>query len=180
MHCRLVISWVSTHTTCTKSTALIWLLCQFDATQQSVITVGMRNQDELSLRVLDAGGQEEQKCRSNADEPGLQPVSLHLHHHSREAAAGRWQSEPRHVGPFLLQYAAYTLVSALWYWVIAVQTFMNVGLQVAERVLHRIAAIPFAQADKSATPLLSHCLLHRERQGLPAAFPQHCYDSGCN
>ena len=113
MHCRFVISWVSTHTTCTKSTALIWLLCQFDATQQSVITVGMRNQDELSLRVVDAGGQEKQKCGSNADEPRLQPVSLHLHHHSREAAAGRWQSEPRHVGPLLLQYAAYTLVSAL-------------------------------------------------------------------
>ena len=140
----------------------------------------MRNQDELSLRVFDAGGQEEQKCGSNADEPGLQPVSLHLHHHSREAAAGRWQSEPPHFGPCLLQYAAYTLVFALWYWVIAEQTLMNVGLQVAERVLHRIAAILFPQADKSATPLLSHCLLHRERQGSSAAFPQHCDDSGCN
>ena len=63
------------------------------------------------------------------------------------------------------QHTHWSLLSALWYWVIAVQTFMNVGLQVAERVLHRIAAIPFAQADKSATPLLSHCLLHRERQG---------------
>ena len=74
----------------------------------------MRNKNTVSMRVVDAGGQEEQKRGSNADEPGFQPVPLHLHHHSREAAAGRWQSQPPHIDPFVLQYPVYALVSVVW------------------------------------------------------------------
>ncbi len=136
------------------------------------------------MRVVDAGGQEEQKCGSNADEPGLQPVPLHLHHHSRKAAAGRWQSEPSHVDS-LLTLAVYTLVSALWYKVIAVRTHDNDGWPVAERLSHCIATITCAQAYKavsnqSAKPLLLHCMRHRERQGSPAAITQRCDEHGCN
>lgn len=36
------------------------------------------------------GGQEEPQCGSYYDEPGLQQVPLHFHHHSGEDAARRW------------------------------------------------------------------------------------------
>jgi len=110
------------------------------------------------MKVVDAGGQEEQKCGSNPHEPGLQPVSLHLHYHSREAAAGRWQSKPPYVDPVLLHYAVYTLVSVLWYRLIAAHANVNDASQVAERLLHCIAAITFARAYKSApNQSANHC-----------------------
>ena len=36
---------------------------------------------------LGAGGEEEQERGGDPDESGLQPLPLHLHHHSGEAAA---------------------------------------------------------------------------------------------
>ena len=76
----------------------------------------------MPVKKYSAGGQEEQECRGNLDEPGLQSFPFHLHHHSGEAAARRWK------GALPLAHKAVLSLMALMEHANSILTYMMVAI----------------------------------------------------
>ena len=141
-----------------KFNPLFWLQCHFDATQQPAIIVVVRNQDCQWRWLMQVGKKNRSVGATLMNQDSIRSHSIFTITVEKLQQGDGKVSCPPHVHPFLLHYAVYTLVSVLWYRVIAVHANVNDASQVAERLLHCIATITFARAYKIApNQSANHC-----------------------